>query len=241
MAVDRGASRTSARLQLQPAAKIIVKPADAYDEETRFRRSSLWAKKELDMLGVRVQQTRLLDLNKIIGKVKPWSSEVQKSICHVSVSSNTVLDIDLAVEALSSVDTSSSGVLEEELEIIKIRWPLYYSFFKALHAVIESRERKDDRKPADITPITPTNREPPALDPRFSDSSNLSGTSSEGKPEEAPKALANQLLGRVLSVMDNDFRTIKWSEGPWISRITETYSPLPPRLFALVFREYSDL
>ena len=80
MAVDSGAARTSARLQLQPAAKVIVKPTDAYDEEARFRRSSLWANKELDMLGVRIQQTPLLDLNKIIGKVKPWSSEVQRGI-----------------------------------------------------------------------------------------------------------------------------------------------------------------
>ena len=88
MAVDRGAARTSSRLQLQPAPNLVVKPADDYDEETRFPRSSLWGKRELDMLGVRVQQTPLLDLTKIIGNVKPWSSEVQNSIFRFHVLSN---------------------------------------------------------------------------------------------------------------------------------------------------------
>ena len=218
MAADRGAARTSSRLQLQPAPNLVVKPADEYDEETRFPRSSLWGKRELDMLGVRVQQTPLLDLNRIIRKVKPWSSEVQKSIFRFHVLSNTILALDLAVETLNSVDTSTSGALDEELE--RIRNSSYHSFFYALHTVIESKERKQDRKPTeDAPPITPTNRDFPALDPRLSGSSELSGTSSEGKPEEAPKTLANELLVRVLGVMDNDFRTIKWSESPWPTRI----------------------
>jgi len=74
----------------------------------------------------------------------------------------------------------------------------------------------------DDVPTTPTDQEPPALDPRLTGSSKLSGTSSEGKPEEAPKTLANLLLGHVLGGMDNDFRTIKWSESPWTSRIIDT-------------------
>ena len=224
MAVDRGAARTSSRLQLQPAANLVVKPTDEYDEEMRFPRSSSWGKKELDVLGVRVQQTPLLDLSKIVGKVNPWSSEVQKSITHVSVLSNTILALDSALEALNSVDTTTSGVLDEELQRIRNCWPgaLYHSFFKALHTVIQSKEREEDRKPAHDAPTTtPTNREPPALDPRSTGSSKLSGTSSEGKPEEAPKTLANELLVRVLGVMDNDFRTIKWSESPWTTRIDD--------------------
>jgi len=132
-----------------------------------------------------------------------------------------VLDLDLAVEALSSVDTSTSGVLEEELEIIKNRYPFYHSFFKALHAVIRSRERNEDGKTAEGAPTTPTDRAPPVLDPRLTDSSELSGTSSEGKPEEAPKMLANELLVCVLSVLGNDGRTIKWSESPWTTRIDD--------------------
>ena len=171
------------------------------------------------MLGVRLQQTPLLDLTKVIGKVKPWNSEVQKGIFHVpSVPSNTILALDLAVEALKSVDASTSGVLEDELKRIKTFSPLYQSFFLALHAVIESKERKEDRKPADDTPVTPSNREPPPLDPRMTGSSELSGTSSEGKPEEAPKTLANQLLERVLDVMDDEL-AIKWSESPWTTRL----------------------
>ena len=222
MAVDRAAARTSARLHLQPAVNLVVKPTDEYDEDTRFPRSSLWGKRELDILGVRVQQTPLLDLNKVIGKVKPWSSQAQGGISHVSVLSNTILGLDSALQALNSVDTSTSGVLEEELQRIKNCWPgaLYHSFFKALHAVIQSKERDEDRKP-DSGTTTPTNREPPPLDPRLTGSSKLSGTSSEGKPEEAPKTLANELLVRVLGVMDNDFRTIKWSRSPWTTRVDD--------------------
>ena len=223
MATDRGAARTSARLQLLPTATLVVKPTDEHDEETRFPRSSLWGKTELDLLGVRVQQTPWLDLNKIVGEVEPWSPEVQRGISRLSVLSHTLLALDSATEALNSVDTSTSGALEEELERIKIRWPLYLYFFRALHAVIESRERKeDDRRPVDDEPVTPTNRESPALDPCFTGSSNLSGTSSEGKPEEAPKTLANLLLAHVLGGMDADFRTIKWSQSPCTPRIIDT-------------------
>jgi len=68
------------------------------------------------MLGVRVRQTPLLDLNKVIGEVKPWNSEVQNGIFRIFVLSNTILALDLSVEALKSVDTSTSGVLEDELE-----------------------------------------------------------------------------------------------------------------------------
>jgi len=138
------------------------------------------------------------------------------------VLSKTILDLGLAVETLASVDTSTSGVLEEELERIKNIWPgaLYHSFFSALHTVIESKERKDDRERMDdAPPTTPTNREPPALDPRLTGSSELGGTSSEGKPEEAVKTLANELLVRVLGVLDHDFHTIQWSESPWTIRI----------------------
>lgn len=85
MAFDRTAARTSARLHLQPAVNLVVKPTDEYDEDVRFPRSSLWGKKELDMLGVRVQQTPLLDLNNVIGKVKPRNSQAQTSIFHPSV------------------------------------------------------------------------------------------------------------------------------------------------------------
>ena len=218
-----GTARTRSRLQLQPAARLVVKPTDECDDETRFPRSSLWGKKELDMLGVRVQQTPLLDLNKVIGKVKPWSSEEQRGTFRVSVLSNTLLALDSAVETLNSVDASTSGVLDQELQRIKKFWPgaLYHSFFKALHAVIQSRERREDGAPAEDPPTTPTNREPPPLDPRLTDSSKLSGTSSEGKPEEATKTLANELLVRVLGVMDNDFRTIKWSDSPWTTRIDD--------------------
>jgi len=137
-----------------------------------------------------------------------------------SVLFNTMLALDLAVETLTSVDTSTSGVLNKELKRIQHfgPGPLYHSFFQALHAVIESKERKEDRKPAEDAPTTPSNREPPASDPRLTGSSELGGTSSEGKPEEAPKTLANQLLWRVLGFMD-EFTTIKWSESPWTTCI----------------------
>ena len=130
--------------------------------------------------------------------------------------------LDLALEVLNSVDTSTSGALYEELERIINCWPgaLYHSFFNALHAVIQSKEREEDKTHAeDFRSTTPTNREPSPLDPRMTGSSSLSGTSSEGKPEEAPKTLANELLVRVLGVIGNDFRTIKWSECPWPTRI----------------------
>ena len=142
----------------------------------------------------------------------------------MSIPSNTILELDLAVETLASVNTSTSGALEEDLQRVKTFWPgaLYHSFFRALHGVIESKERKEDIKPVDYVPSTPTNREPPELDPRLTGSSELSGTSSEGKPEEAPKTLANELLNRVLDMKDNDFRTIKWSESPWPTRIGAT-------------------
>lgn len=180
------------------------------------------------MLGVRVQQTPLLDLSRIVARVRPWSSEVQKSMFRFRVLANTMLALDLAVEVLNSVDTSTSGALDEELE--RIRNSSYHSFFKALHAVIQSKERQEDMSPAD-GPTTPTNREPPALDSRWTGSSDLSGTSSEAKPEEAPKTLATELLVRVLGVMDNDFRTIKWSESPCTTRINDKYPPFPPPLF----------
>jgi len=97
------------------------------------------------------------------------------------------------VDALSSVDTSTSGLLYNELDRIKNCWPgaLYHSFFEALHTAIESKERKEDRKAANDAPTTPTNWEPPGWDPRLTGSSELSGTFSEGKPEKAPKTLAN--------------------------------------------------
>ena len=133
--------------------------------------------------------------------------------------SGLILALDSAVETLDSVDASTSGVLNQELQ--RIRNSCYHSFFKALHAVIQSRERKEDGEPIEGAPTTPTNREPPPLDPRLTGSSKLSGTSSEGKPEEATKTLANELLVRVLGVMDNDFRTIKWSESPWTTYIDD--------------------
>jgi len=132
--------------------------------------------------------------------------------------------LDLALEVLNSVDTSTSGALYEELERIINCWPgaLYHSFFNALHAVIQSKEREEDKAhTAELRNTTPTNREPPPLDPRLTGSSSLSGTSSEGKPEEAPKTLANELLVRVLGVIGNDFRTIKWSESPYITHISD--------------------
>ena len=66
MAISRGTAPTGARPQLLLAANLVVKPTDEYHGVTRFPRSSLWAKKELDLLGVHIQQTPLLDLNKII-------------------------------------------------------------------------------------------------------------------------------------------------------------------------------
>lgn len=136
-----------------------------------------------------------------------------------------MLALDSALLALNSVDASTSGVLYEELERLKNCWPgaLYHSFFKALHTVIQSKERKEDRNPVDDVITTPTNREPPPLDPRLTGSSKLSGTSSEGKPEEATKTLANELLSRVLGAMNNDFRTIKWSESPWTTHIDDKW------------------
>lgn len=75
MGVDKG-TRSSAGLQA--SAKITVKPADWYQEEARFPKTSSWAKKDLDSLNVRFQQNPKIDLNGIIGKVKPWGAGVQE-------------------------------------------------------------------------------------------------------------------------------------------------------------------
>jgi len=82
--------------------------------------------------------------------------------------------LDLAMEALNSVDTSTSGALCEELD--RIRNSPYHSFFNALLTVIQSKERDEDRK------HTEDSRSSEARTASFGSAlSSLSGTSSEAK------------------------------------------------------------
>jgi hypothetical protein len=225
MGVDKG-MRSSARLQ--PSAKVTVKPIDSHQEEARFSKASSWAKKDLDSLNVRFQQSPKIDLNDIVGKVQPWSEGVQEGRSRF-VHSNTLPDLDRRVSQLNSVDTSSSGALEMELNRIKEQ-PTYF-FFDQLQLVMSSTEGKNATKLVGRPPTTPTDRGFPAIDPSKTDET-IESRSSEGKPEEPVEQLASRFISLVLGAMDIEFRTLKWSEGRHTTRIRQTY-PFHPLITSM--------
>jgi hypothetical protein len=134
-----------------------------------------------------------------------------------------LLELDTVIEYFNSVDTSTSGELEEQMDGLR-RGP-YRSFFNALLKVIKSSENKDNIEPTEGPPVTPTTSNPPLVNPDRTDGSitgsKISSTSSEGKPEEAAKVLAYELVSHVMGAMGNDFRTIKWTKSPHTMRIAE--------------------
>ena len=113
----------------------------------------------------------------------------------------------MALDRLASVDTSTSGAIEEQLDWIENNMPGYYAFFSRLKVVMESSESKTKMEPTEGSPKTPDQPTHP-VNPNNTNSSTGSGASSQGKPEESVKDLANELIGRVLGVMQEDFRLI---------------------------------
>lgn len=138
------------------------------------------------------------------------------------------LGLDKALEILDSVDTSTSGALEDQSDEFQSGdKAAFKAFFGNLLTVMKSVESKAKVEPTDRAPSTPkTPDQPiPPLDSgktgeRFA--SNVTG-SSEGKPEESTRQLASEFLACVLGVLLNDGRTIKWSKSPHTLRLSQKY------------------
>ena len=129
--------------------------------------------------------------------------------------------LDQSIDRLNSVDTSTSGVLEDQLD--NIRNEAFYAFFNDLLTVMNSFESKAKIEPTEGPPKTPDRPIPPR-DPNRTDgsaASNITSSTSEGKPEEACRQLAHSLLAHVLGQMGNDFRTIRWSKSPYTLRLAQ--------------------
>jgi hypothetical protein len=124
--------------------------------------------------------------------------------------SNIFEGLQKALDNLNSIDTSTSGALKGQLGYIEDNIPGFHNFFENLVEVMSSAENKETLEPA--TPKTP-DRETIPRNPNFTNQSTGSGTSSQGKPEEPSKLLANALLKRVLAVMSDNYKAIEWSRN----------------------------
>lgn len=145
---------------------------------------------------------------------------VFKRVDRVLFHSNTLPGLDRRLLQLNSVDTSSSGALEMELDRV-IEEPTH-SFFDQLQLVMSSRERKDATKPTGGLPTTPTDQRHPVIDPTKTDDT-IESRSSEGKPEEPSKQLASRFISLVMGAMKIEGRTLKWSGSRHTTRIRQTY------------------
>ena len=135
------------------------------------------------------------------------------------LSLNSSSGLNKALRQPNSVDTSTSGGIEKQFDDIEENAPTFSSFFLKLMTVMESTETKAKMEPTEApkTPDRPTH----SVNPNNTNSSIGSGTSSQGKPEEPVKELANELIGRVLSVMKDDFKVIEWSKSPYKPRLSK--------------------
>lgn len=126
------------------------------------------------------------------------------------VNTNVLEGLQRALDSLNSVNASTSGGLRGQLSDIEENIPGFHNFFEILVEVMSSAEKRERAVPeSPRTPNQPTTKP----NPNFTNSSTGSGTSSQGKPEEPCKLLANALLKRVLAVMSDNYKTVQWCDN----------------------------
>jgi hypothetical protein len=152
---------------------------------------------------------------------------------------------------LRKIETPTSGSILRQKKYVS---STFKPFFEHLQQVMSSAETKAKLEPPGGPPKTPPNRETIPEDPNFTNTSTGSGTSSQGKPEEPSKLLANELIARVLDVIfegprdeyedpgdedKDDFTIVDWSESAFKLHLTAAFlpPPLPISFFQLILIE----
>jgi hypothetical protein len=141
--------------------------------------------------------------------------------------------LDKVLAQLNQIHTPTSAAIYDQQPIIEENAPAFIGFFGKLEMVMSSMERKKGLGKPSGLPKTPPGQETVPVDPKYTHSSTGSGTSSQGKPEDPTKLLANELIQHALRVTFRgvgaaDYSVMDWIDSPYPHHLDATY--LSPRL-----------
>jgi hypothetical protein len=145
--------------------------------------------------------------------------------------------LDNALAQLNQIHTPTSAAIYDQKQIIKANALSFNPFFEKLQMVMSSMEKKKELEPPSGSPRTPTDQQTIAANPNLTHESTGSGGSSQGKPEDPTKLLANELIQRALDVTFEgigaaDYRVMDWVHSPYQLHLTATY------LFLIFFTHF---
>ena len=126
----------------------------------------------------------------------------------------------MALVQLTFIDTPTSEAIEKKQDWMEDNISDFVGFLTRLKVIMESAVLKAKLAPTEGPLTTPNQPIPPVNSDRV-DSMTGSESTSQNKVEEPSKDLANELIEKVLSVMQDDFRLLSWCKSPFSVRISK--------------------